>query len=227
MYGKEKKSPLSRIIILISFLIFIVVILWIYFFGGIEFIGLLFGVSLNIGDILRKILLFSFSGIYFLRILFTLFVFLRRKVNWSETLAIIFALAFYNIGFAITGASQAAPLDYIDILPIGLFILGSYLNSYSEYQRKKFKDNPINKGKIFTKGLFRFARHINYFGDIVWISGFALMTRNLWSSLMPLLCVISFVFFNIPSLDKYLKNKYGEDYIEWAKNTKKLFPYIY
>ena len=48
-----------------------------------------------------------------------------------------------------------------------LFIIGSYINTYSEIQRKRFKDNPNNKGKLYTLGLFQYARHINYFGDIL------------------------------------------------------------
>ena len=227
MYGEKETSHLTRIIIVLAYLAITVLLLWIYFFGGSKFIGGSIGLALTNGDFYRRIILFSFSTIYFLRITLTLFVLLKRRIKWDETFAIIFALAFYNIGFSITGGFQTAPVDIFDILPIGLFFFGSYLNSYSEYQRKKFKENPVNKGKIYTEGLFKFARHINYFGDFVWISGFALMTRNIWSVIMPLLCIISFVFFNIPSLDKYLKKKYGEDYFVWAKNTKKLIPFIY
>ncbi|MHA2008248.1 MAG: DUF1295 domain-containing protein [Promethearchaeota archaeon] len=227
MYGDKETSLTTRFLILIAYSFIIIVILWIYFLGGIQLVGSIFGNSLRAGDFLRRVVLFSFSIIYFLRIIITLFIFLKRKVKWDETFAIIFAIAFYNIGFSITGSLQSAPISYFDLLPIGLFIFGSYLNSYSEYQRKKFKDIPANTGKIYTQGLFRFARHINYFGDFVWISAFALMTINIWSSVMPLLCIISFIFFNIPALDKYLDKKYGEDYKVWAKKTKNLIPFIY
>jgi protein-S-isoprenylcysteine O-methyltransferase Ste14 len=38
---------------------------------------------------------------------------------------------------------------------------------------------------------------------------------------------LNFVFFIIPRLDKYLANKYGEEFKEYAGRTKKLIPGIY
>jgi steroid 5-alpha reductase family enzyme len=161
------------------------------------------------------------------RIIFTLFSFLKREIDWKETGAIILGIVFYQIGFAITGATQQAPIDLYDLFSISLFILGSYLNTVSEYQRKKFKENKENAGKLYTEGLFKYAQHINYFGDFVWILGFALMTRNAWALIMPIFCFIGFLVFNIPMLDNYLKEKYGAEYLAWNQKTKKFIPYIY
>jgi protein-S-isoprenylcysteine O-methyltransferase Ste14 len=36
-----------------------------------------------------------------------------------------------------------------------------------------------------------------------------------------------FVFFIIPRLDKYLAEKYKDDFKEYAAKTKKLIPWIY
>ncbi len=38
------------------------------------------------------------------------------------------------------------------------------LNTVSELLRKSFKDNPVNQGKLYTGGLFKYAIHINYLG---------------------------------------------------------------
>ena len=37
-----------------------------------------------------------------------------------------------------------------------------------------FKRRPENKGKLFTGGLFAVSMHPNYFGDLLWVSGYAL-----------------------------------------------------
>jgi len=37
----------------------------------------------------------------------------------------------------------------------------------------------------------------------------------------------TYIFFGIPELSSYLEKKYGEDYQEWSKATKKLIPFIY
>ena len=181
----------------------------------------------KINNYLRLVILFIFSLIYFFRVLFTLFSFLKRKVEWKEVGAITFGLVLYHIGFALTGATQTAPLDFYDIIPICLFVLGSYFNTISEYQRKRFKGKEENKGKLYTEGLFKYSQHINYFGDFVWILGFALMTRNFFALIFPIFCFLGFVFINIPMLDKYLEEKYKNEFIEWNKTTKKFIPFIY
>ncbi|MGR5960169.1 DUF1295 domain-containing protein [Bacillus cereus] len=40
------------------------------------------------------------------------------------------------------------------------------LNTVSELLRKSFKDNPVNQGKLYTGGLFKYAIHINYLGGL-------------------------------------------------------------
>ncbi len=107
------------------------------------------------------------------------------------------------------------------------YFLGSYINTYSEIQRKNFKKDPNNKGKLYTLGLFKLARHINYFGDICWVVGWAIITHNIWSGLIPIALTLGFIFFFIPELSSYLEKKYGEEYMNWKNNTKSLFPYIF
>ncbi|MCG2459381.1 DUF1295 domain-containing protein [Flavobacteriaceae bacterium F89] len=34
--------------------------------------------------------------------------------------------------------------------------------------KNKWKKNPEYKRKIYTDGFFKFSRHLNYFGDILW-----------------------------------------------------------
>jgi protein-S-isoprenylcysteine O-methyltransferase Ste14 len=227
MYGKEKQSNKTRYIIFATHFIIIGFIWWLYFGDGIMAISELFNIDMERGNNVRLIILYSFAIVYFIRVCFTLFVFLKRSIDLKEMAAIIFGIAFYQIGFAITGTTRDIPIDLFDLIPIVLFILGSYLNTISEFQRKMFKEKEDNKGKLYTEGLFKYAQHINYFGDFVWILGFALMTRNIWALIMPLFCFLGFLFINIPMLDKYLEEKYQNEFIAWQQKTKKFIPFIY
>jgi protein-S-isoprenylcysteine O-methyltransferase Ste14 len=227
MYGEKETSFGTRITIISAYCLIIVFIVWLNFFGGLEQLAEIFGLQLKIGDFMRRLLLLIFNLIYLARIVLTLFSFLRRKIGWGEAFAIIVALGFYNVSFSVLGGIQPIPVDFIDFFAIGLFLFGSYLNTYSEYQRKQFKKKTENRDKLFTEGLFKYSRHINYFGDVVWLYGFALMTRNPWSLLVPLVGITSFVFFNIPALEHYLKEKYGQEYDTWTEKTKKFVPFVY
>ena len=115
----------------------------------------------------------------------------------------------------------------LDIVALVLFLFGSYLNSFSEIQRKWWKANPAHKGLCYTKGLFSYSMHINYFGDTVLFAGWCLFTHNFWVLGFPLLMGCIFIFFHIPSLNAYLATRYGEAFIIYSKKTKKFIPFIY
>ena len=114
-----------------------------------------------------------------------------------------------------------------DILALGLLLLGSYLNTYSELQRKWWKNNSANKGHCYTEGLFKYSMHINFFGDVVLFTGWVLFTHNIWTLLLPLMMMYMFISFHIPALDEYLVKRYHEEFKMYANKTKKFIPFVY
>jgi len=179
------------------------------------------------GDFVRRVILMSCMVTYFIRLLVTTFVFLKRKLPWVETFIISFLMSLALYGFAKVGGSNQQPIGLIELVGMLLYIIGSYLNTYSEYTRHIWKKNPDNKGRLYTGGLFRYSMHVNYFGDTVLFIGFALITHSLIMLVIPFLMTANFVLFIIPTLDKYLAEKYGADFKEYAKRTKKLIPWVY
>ncbi|MFT4497596.1 methyltransferase family protein [Bacillus cereus] len=101
------------------------------------------------------------------------------------------------------------------------------LNTVSELLRKSFKDNPVNQGKLYTGGLFKYAIHINYLGDCLWVLGLAFIASNIYSLFIPLDLFFVFVFEYIPKSDGYLQKKYGEQFTVYKQKTKKLIPFIW
>ncbi len=133
------------------------------------------------------------------------------------------AFGIYYLGFPIL-MIIGNPKANLTLLIIGwvLFLGGSILNTVSELLRKPFKDNPANKGKLYTGGLFKHAIHINYLGDCIWVLGLALISNNMYSLLIPLGLIFVFIFGYIPKSDDYLQNKYGEQFTAYKKKTKKI-----
>ena len=152
---------------------------------------------------------------------------LKRAIPWEESFSVPFAFALYFVGFSLFILPTSMPVDYIDGFGVILFIFGSFLNTGGEILRNKWKKIPENKGKIYTKGFFRYSRHINYFGDLLWVSAYAIITRNWYSVSIPILLFCLFAFYNAPMLDRYLKERYGKDYDAYAAKTKMLIPFIY
>ncbi len=47
-----------------------------------------------------------------------------------------------------------------------IWTVGFFFESIGDWQLTRFIQNPINKGKIMTTGLWRYTRHPNYFGEV-------------------------------------------------------------
>ena len=200
-----------------------------HFIGAAASLGIAFG--LDLPDRPRAILLAFIAALYFCRHLVTLFYLLVRKVEWAEVIGLSVFMIAFEIGFVLLGGGafggQMVPFGGLDVLALALVLLGSFLNTYSEMQRKWWKADPANKGHCYTLGLFRHAMHINFFGDVVLFTGWALLTANLWTLALPLAMGLSFAFFHIPGLDTYLAGRYGDEFSAYAARTKKLIPFVY
>ena len=213
MHGEQEKSVVPRTTCNILHGLFYVIAGWILFRGE--------------GDLARRVVLFSFGLITFFRIHITFFGLLERRFDWTEFYGVTFALFVYQVGFAFFGFNAVRSLGAIDVIAIGVFLLGGYLNTYSEYQRKKFKQKPENRGKLYTEGLFKYARHINYFGDFLWVGAWAVVAASYWALLVPLILGLGFIFYFIPPLTKHLRAKYGDQFDFWSKRTKAFIPFLY
>jgi protein-S-isoprenylcysteine O-methyltransferase Ste14 len=179
------------------------------------------------GDLLRRIIIASCLIIYVIRLQVTVWIFQKRKWTWSETITITILMPFVLYAVASVGGSKKQVVGAVEIIGILLYLSGSYINTHSEYYRHAWKLKQENKGRLYTEGLFSLAMHINYFGDIVLFTGLAMITHRLSMFVIPLIMALNFVFFIIPSLDRYLEKKYKDEFKDYSKKTKKLIPMIY
>ena len=60
-------------------------------------------------------------------------------------------------------------LGPVAFLGVALWAVGLFFEAVGDWQLKRFKADPVNKGTVMDRGLWRFTRHPNYFGDAcVW-----------------------------------------------------------
>jgi steroid 5-alpha reductase family enzyme len=179
------------------------------------------------GDLLRRVLIAVCLIIYFLRLLITVWIFQQRKWVWLETIIISIVMPLALYAFAHVGGNNHQSFGAVEIVGGLLYMIGSYINTHAEYSRHVWKLKEDNKGRLYTQTLFRYAMHINYFGDIVLFTGFAMITHRLSMFVIPSIMTVNFLFNIIPSLDRYLEKKYGDEFKDYSKKTKKLIPWIY
>ncbi|GAB1405169.1 MAG: DUF1295 domain-containing protein [Lentimicrobiaceae bacterium] len=227
LYGQYAKSIPQKVIIHILEILLLWLSFWILFQGGGSWVQHTFNIQNSAEFSDRRIIIFTFNIFTFFRLAFMMMVLLKRRIPWEESFTVPFAFALYFVGFALFALPTSKPIDYVDIFGIVLFVVGSVLNTGSEILRYQWKKNPDNQGKIYTRGFFKYSRHINYFGDILWVTAYAIVTRNWYAVSIPVFLFCFFAFYNAPKLDKYLKAKYGKAYNDFANNTKMLIPFIY
>ena len=179
------------------------------------------------GNSLRQIIIISCFLIYFIRFTIGMFVFLERKIGWFEGGLVSFLFFIMFTLFGTAAGSRPEPIGILDIVGIILFLSGSSINTLADYQRYAWKRKRENKGRLYTRGLFKYSMHINYFGDGICYFGLALIALKLVCILISIGIVLNFVFLQIPLLDDHLSRKYRNDFKEYAKKTKKLIPFIY
>jgi protein-S-isoprenylcysteine O-methyltransferase Ste14 len=182
-------------------------------------------------DPMRAKVMAGAAVLYFLRHLVTLFVLLHRRVELSEGLGLAAFIASFEIGFLLLGAGvvagEARAFGLWDVVGVSLLLIGSAINTGSELQRWAWKKQPSSKGHCYTGGLFAYSMHVNYLGDSILFTGWAILAASIWAGVVPLMMTLMFVFYHIPALDRYLADRYGAEFSAYAARTAKFVPGIY
>lgn len=58
-----------------------------------------------------------------------------------------------------------ARLIWLDYAALALWGVGFFFEAAGDWQLARFKAVPTNKGKVLDRGIWRYTRHPNYFGD--------------------------------------------------------------
>lgn len=86
------------------------------------------------------------------------------------------------------GMNNLGTLTWLGWLGVVVWAVGFFFEAVGDWQLKEFKKNPDNQGKIMDRGLWRYTRHPNYFGDACVWAGIWLVAA---SSVPGLVTVVS------------------------------------
>lgn len=111
--------------------------------------------------------------------LFTVFG-LQAVIAWIVSLPLQFAIA----------AVFPTELTWLDALGVVVWTFGFLFEAVADFQLLRFKADRRNAGRVMDRGLWRYSRHPNYFGDaVVWWGFFlfAAATDAWWTAIGPAL----------------------------------------
>ena len=103
----------------------------------------------------------------------------RRQTFWIYSLVVVFALQgalqwLVSLPLMGAGTSEGA-LGALDVAGIALWAVGLGFEAVGDAQLARFKADESNRGSVMDRGLWRYTRPPNYFGDAcVWWGLYAL-----------------------------------------------------
>lgn len=227
MYGVQGASRAQRVVLAVSSAVWLMLAWWLLEAGGLHIAGQWLGESWQAGDAARRLVLALCLTAYWLRLLLTQFVFLKRGVSWSEVFTVAPWLLILFLLLSWTGGRNASVVGPEALIGVAMFVFGSWMNTSAEWARDRWKQKPENRGHLYAGSWFRWTRHPNYLGDLILFSGLCLIAGRWVSAVIPVLMLAGFVFVNVPALDAHLLEHYGQEFEEYAARTKKLIPFVY
>jgi steroid 5-alpha reductase family enzyme len=151
--------------------------------------------------------------------LFILFI-PQMIVNWIVGLSI----------FAIEVAKDMKDVNnFYFICGCFVMLLGTLIESLADIQLYNFKQDKRNEGKIMNRGLWKYSRHPNYFGEAMHWWGVYLCNLSLgirFTIFAPLIMTIATRFITgVPFTELYMENKFGEQKMhDYQEKTSAFIP---
>jgi steroid 5-alpha reductase family enzyme len=127
----------------------------------------------------------------------------------------------------LVGIASPARLNIADGIGVALWAYGFAFEAIGDYQLARFKGDPTNRGRVMDRGLWRYTRHPNYYGEAMLWWGYYLVAAaagGWWTIFSPLLMMFLLLKVSGVSL---LEKDIGERrpaYRDYVARTNAFFP---
>jgi steroid 5-alpha reductase family enzyme len=150
---------------------------------------------------------------------------------WWKSAYLIFAfqaLLAWVVGLPLLGAVLShSPLNLLDAAGVSLWLFGMLFEAVADRQLAQFQSDPTNRGKVMDRGLWRYSRHPNYFGEFcIWwgLYAIALAGGAWWAAIGPaLLTLFLLKVSGVALTEKDIANRRPE-YRSYMQRTSAFFP---
>jgi len=140
----------------------------------------------------------------------------------------MFIAIFLSDYFATHGITPIPELFFY--VGIVLMLVGIVFRQWAIWVLGRFfstKVRIVSDHKIVREGPYRFLRHPSYTGMLMILLGLGLASRT-WLGTIVILALFGLVMgYRINVEEKALRAEFGEEYVEYAKKTKRLLPFLF
>ena len=111
------------------------------------------------------------------------------------------------------------------LLIFGIFIRIYSIRTLGKHFTATAKIN--NDHELITAGPYQFVRHPSYLGAFMAIVGMPLFLNDKWAILFVIMAMSVAYYIRINVEEKMLSTFFGERYIQYKSNTKRIIPFIW
>jgi steroid 5-alpha reductase family enzyme len=207
-----------------------------------------FALSAGHGDQGRRVLVLALTAVWGLRLAGYVFArnygkgesaryasLLRR--NTGSPAAFVLRYVYWKQGWMMWFVSlpvqaamyERAGLSVISWAGVALWTAGFSFEAIGDWQLRRFLADPANAGQVMDRGLWRYTRHPNYFGEALLWFGLWLLACSSW---LGLVLVVSPLFMTNmlvrhtgkKLLEKHLARSRGLAYADYVRRTSGFVP---
>ncbi|MBM4246606.1 MAG: DUF1295 domain-containing protein [Deltaproteobacteria bacterium] len=141
------------------------------------------------------------------------------------------AVLMWLVSFPVQAAMRSATpatLGFFDYTGVLVFAFGLFFETIGDLQLSRFKADPANAGRVMDRGLWRFTRHPNYFGDAcvwwgLWLIAVS-VPGGFWSIVGPIaMTVLLTSVSGVPMLERTIGER-RPGYDEYVRRTSAFLP---
>lgn len=160
------------------------------------------------------------------------------KIERRDILIIVFfflypfllVLSFYEREILILEFFPLWNHEIVKIGSIGVLLSGMIIAFLSRVQLGKYGTTFINvedDHQLITTGIYKYIRHPIYLGALLQYVSIGIAVGSLIVTSLAFVCWLIMTMDRIGLEERLLTEKFGEEYLEYMKRTKKLISFIY
>jgi steroid 5-alpha reductase family enzyme len=166
-----------------------------------------------------------------------------RYRKWRETWGKFFVIRSYFQVFILQGCIllmniapilvintyDAGKFGALDVFGVLLWVLGFAFESIADWQLDRFIADPNSRGKIMDRGLWRYSRHPNYFGEVAMWWGIYILALSVtggWMSIIGPLTITYIILFvsGVPMTERFMEG--NPVFTDYKRRTSVFIPWF-